>query len=116
LKRLKQLIPALREKKRYLAFEIKSKDKMESYNSVFETIKDNFCSLFGQEGFGKSGLQQIPELWDKKNQTGIIRINNKNLNKLRAALAITTKINGQEVIARSVYVSGMLKKAKNSLG
>ncbi len=45
-------------------------------------------------------------------QKGIIRVGNKHVNELKAALTFIEKINNQKVIVKSIGVSGILKKAK----
>jgi len=42
----------------------------------------------------------------------LIKVSNKHVNNLKAALALITNIGREEVIVKSVGVSGILKKAE----
>ncbi len=106
----KAVLPSLREKKRYLAFEIISQYKFD-----FMTVKNailSSCQLFlGQLGMAKAGIIVLADNFDNKKQKGLIRVNNKYINELKASLALINKINNKNIIIKSLGVSGILKKA-----
>lgn len=108
-------MPTLKDKKRYLAFEIMSKNKIESYNGSFEAIKDSFSRAYGTEGLGKAGIMPVEGCWNREKQIGLLRVNNKYLNELRGSLIMIKKIKEENVIVRSVFASGIIKKAKAHL-
>ncbi len=56
----------------------------------------------------------LPDKYNKEKQRGLIRVNNKSLDKLRATLALVEQINSQKAIVRSIGASGVLKKAENN--
>ena len=56
----------------------------------------------------------LKDKYDDNRQRGLIRVNNKALDKMRASLALVKQIAGQDVIVRSVGVSGIMKKAMNN--
>ena len=103
----KPLLPSLREKKRYLVFETTIENSL-SYKELKEAIISAFKELFGIDGLAKAGLNFI----EYKNNKGIIRTTTKSLDKLKTSLLFVRKINKQDVILRSIGVSGILKKAK----
>lgn len=109
--KIKPLLPSLREKKRYLAFEIISKGKIKDFSSVSSAIWANSLSFMGELGAAKAGIWLLPDKYNEKTQRGIIKVGNKHVNELKAALALIGKIDGNEVIVRSIIVSGMLNKA-----
>ncbi len=98
---MKSLIPALREKKRYLVFEVIS-DRDAS--NVTEAIRETMIRLFGEIDVSKAGLMFL----ESKNNRGVIRVAHNYVDKLKAALVMT---NLENTILRSVYVSGILNKA-----
>ena len=106
--KLKTLLPSLKEKKRYVAFEVLS-DKAVSKESAKESIEKALLKLFGEVGMAKAGLMFLPD-WDQNK--GIARVNSSCVNDLKAAMALISSINGQKAIVRSIGVSGILNKAR----
>ncbi|MBN1156747.1 hypothetical protein JXA85_03965 [Candidatus Woesearchaeota archaeon] len=115
MKRLKGLMPTLKDKKRYLTFEIISKIKIESYNSSVEAIKGSFSRLCGTSSLGKAGIMPVEGCWNREKQIGLLRVNNKYLNDLRGSLTMITNIDGKDALVRSIFSSGIIKKAKAHL-
>ena len=104
---MKPLLPSLREKKRYLVFEVISNKEMTSIPD--KDIEESMRRLHGDIGLGKAGLIFLRNKWNKMLQRGIIKVNYKYVDQLRAALCSVHK--GGAII-RSVGVSGILKKAE----
>lgn len=111
-KRLKPILPSLREKKRYLAFEVISKSGIYDYNQIAGAINDSLLQLIGQLGAGKAGIKFLEDKFNQELQRGLIKVNHKHVDHLRASLALIKNINEEEVIVRSIGVSGILKKAE----
>ncbi len=109
--KLKPILPTLRERKRYLAFEIVSKAKIKDFSSVSSAIWASLLSFSGELGSAKAGMWILSDKYDTKTQRGIIRINNKYVNELKTSLALIDRIEGSDVLIRSTNVSGILKKA-----
>jgi ribonuclease P/MRP protein subunit POP5 len=112
-KKIKPILPSLREKKRYLVFEVISKQKIQDFNKVRDAIMNSALEFLGQLGMAKAGVIILKDKWNKDKQRGILRVNNKHVDNLKAALTFVEKINGADAIVRSVGVSGILKKAEN---
>ena len=102
--KLKPLKPSLREKNRYLAYEVISKEKM-SKNQTEKLIYNGLLRLLGELSIAKAGLMFI-KFNDNK---GIIKVNNKYVNHLKSALALIKQSN---LIIKSLGVSGILKKTQ----
>jgi ribonuclease P/MRP protein subunit POP5 len=109
VKRLKPLLPSLKEKKRYLAFEIISKSKIKAFSDVSEAIRASTLSFAGIKGAAKMGINVIK--YNSSNQKGLIRVSHKGLKDLKASLTLIEKIE-QPVIVRSLGASGILAKAE----
>ena len=99
---MKPLLPSLKEKKRYVVFEVIS----ESNSYPEKEIKDAFLKLFGEIGLSEAGLIFLRNKY--QNNRGIIKVNHKNVDRLRASFCILKK-----PIIKSVGTSGTLKKAQD---
>jgi len=66
--KLKPVLPSLREKKRYLAFEVISKEKINDASQVSSAIWNASLQLLGQLGTAKAGLMVLSNKWDQKLQ------------------------------------------------
>ena len=109
--KLKPILPSLREKKRYLTFEIISKGKIKEFSTVSSSIWSNLLSFMGELGAAKAGIWLLADKYNEKTQRGIIKVSNKYVNELKASLSLIKEIDKKEVIVRSIIVSGMLNKA-----
>ena len=113
MNKLKPLLPSLREKKRYVAFEILDNvGSSYGFDTISDQIKASFLSMFGSIGLGKSGLWMLKDKWDGKMKKGIIKINHQYVNALKASLTMVTTIKGEQVMIRSLGTSGNLGKAE----
>ena len=111
--KLKPILPSLREKKRYLVFEIISDEKVTDINSVSSSIWDCSLQFLGRLGTAKAGIMVLNNKWNPELQRGIIKVSHNHVDALKASLVFAKKINNTEVIFRSLGVSGILKKAEN---
>ncbi len=110
--KLKPILPSLREKKRYLVFEVLSKDRIKDVSKVSNAIMHYSLQLMGQFGVAKAGIIPLQNKWNPELQKGIIKVGHKHVEALKAALMLATKIDDKEVIFRSIGVSGILNKAE----
>jgi ribonuclease P/MRP protein subunit POP5 len=111
-RRLKPLLPSLRERKRYLAYEVISKAPIDSESSE-QAIVNAAYGFLGSSGTSKAGIIPMREKWNSNRQRGILRVNNKNVDKVRASFVLIQKINGIDAVVRSIGASGILRKAIN---
>ena len=111
--KLKPVLPSLREKKRYLVFEVISKQKINDANQVSSAIWNASLQFLGQLGTAKAGLMVLSNKWDQKLQRGIIKVSHRHVDAVKAALIFANKIDNEDVIFRSLGVSGILRKAEN---
>lgn len=95
-----------------MAFEIVSKNPLRNSKNVSEAINQAAISYLGELGCSQAGMIFLHDKYDNKKQRGLIRVSNKSLDKLRATLAMITRVDNQQVIARSIGTSGVLKKAE----
>jgi ribonuclease P/MRP protein subunit POP5 len=111
--KIKPLLPSLREKKRYLVFEIISEHKVDKIDSIETAILNQCNKYLGEIGMAKAGLLFLKDKFNKESQKGIIRVNNKMLDNLKTSLCFIKNIGKENVIIKSVGVSGILKKAQD---
>jgi ribonuclease P/MRP protein subunit POP5 len=106
----KTLNPSLREKKRYIVFEIISEKQFNADDAKYSII--GACKHFlGEFGSAKANIYFVKT--EYKDNKGIIRVANKMTNDVIAALVLVTDIKGTPVIFHTLGISGILKKAKN---
>ncbi|MAG52356.1 MAG: hypothetical protein CMH62_00160 [Nanoarchaeota archaeon] len=106
---MKRLLPSLKEKKRYLAFEIVSDDKFNK-SDIANVINKEALKFMGTLDYGKAGVRII----NANKNKGIIRVNNKFVNHLKTSLILITNIKNKNVIFKTVKVSGILNKLKEA--
>jgi len=106
-----KLSSALREKKRYVVFEILGgKFELDNFNSAFQKQAFEFL---GDSEMSNAKPELIKECW-KKNK-GVIRVIRGFEKHVKIVLALVREIKGKKVIVFSRKISGSLKKCKSLL-
>lgn len=105
------LLPSLKEKKRYVAFKVISKEKL-TFIQVKKALEESLFKYIGLLGTSKAGLQILKEKF--KNNKGLIKINHKFTKYLKASFILINKINNKPALVHSLGTSGILKKAENN--
>ena len=105
---MKPLLPSLKEKKRYLSFDIISEGKF-SVDDVSKAVISETLSFLGTFGSAKAGIMFLKDKYN--NNKGIIKTSHKYVDKVRTSLSLIKEIDNKEVIFRTNVVSGILKKA-----
>ena len=111
--KLKPVLPSLREKKRYVVFEVISKEKIKDAESVSNAVWHCSLQFLGQLGTAKAGIMVLNNKWNPELQRGIIKVSHKHVDAVKAALTFANKVDNTDVIFRSLGVSGILRKAEN---
>ncbi len=99
-------LPTLREKKRYIAFEVTSEQTINRQQLVNE-ILDSGASLFGDKGVSEIN----PKLMSYDGRFGIIRCAREKTQETRAALACINNIRRIRVSILVLGISGTIKGA-----
>jgi len=107
----KPILASLREKKRYLVFEVVS-DKDLRLNEVNTSICDELLRFLGEFGCAKAGIIILNE-W--KNNKGVMKVGHKFVDEVRSALTLIKEINGNNVIIKTISSSGILNKAMKKM-
>ena len=106
----KPILPSLKEKRRYLAFEVISESKL-SFSEVKEAILTEFKSLIGRLGMAKANMSFLDDWQENK---GVIKVNNKYVDYVKASFVCLKKIGKSEACVRSLGVSGLLNKSRKN--
>ncbi len=113
----KLIPPALREKNRYLAFEIISDQKF-SRDEIVKAAWNASLRYLGEKGTSQTSMWIMD--WETDAQKGIIKVNHRSVDDIKAALTLMTEIKKGENKHRAAYhtltVSGTLKKLREKTG
>ncbi len=104
---MKGLPPALRRRKRYIAFRIIAKRKFEQ-KEVVDALMDSLIKTFGELGSANTGVWI--EYFD--GERGIVRCYNDAIDKVKVALTLINQIGDVRVIPLTLGVSGTIKRCK----
>jgi ribonuclease P/MRP protein subunit POP5 len=102
------LIPTIKEKRRYIHFRLDCACRL-SEKEAKEELHKAILYFLGELGFSKAN----PKLIDFKDNSGILMCSNSEVQKVKAALALVSKIKEEKGCIRVVKVSGMLSKLKS---
>lgn len=110
-KKPKILPPSLREKERYIRFKVISEEPI-SYVDLENAIWNLFLDFYGELGVSELSLWVIKNLWNEKEQTGVIKCNNKSIQKILAGLAFVSRLGDSRVVFKILKISGTIKGLK----
>lgn len=111
---MKPLLPSLKEKKRYIVFEVIS-DVSLPEQDIYHVIGENMHTYVGDLGMAQAGLQFIPEKWNHRTQRGIARVSHTSADALKASFVFINSIKNNKVTVHSVGTSGILAKTQKYL-
>jgi ribonuclease P/MRP protein subunit POP5 len=99
-------IPILREKKRYLAFEVRS-EKSINRQDLIRDILNSMISIYGDKGANEIN----PSLMSFDGKYGILRCEREKRMETRASLACINNIHGVRISILVLGISGTIKGA-----
>ena len=105
---MKRLLSSLREKKRYIAFEIDGESGF-SRDEIIKAVDTGCRDFMGVYGCGKAGVMVVNDTVNGKK--GVVRVNSKSVDLVKTSLIMIKEINNNKVIFKNVKTSGALKKA-----
>jgi len=104
------LLPSLRQKKRYVVFEIIAEQKF-SFHDIKSEVQRALQQFLGYESLAKASPMILAERFNEQKQRFTIKVNNTFVDALKAALVFSTNIQQNPIIIKSLITSGTLKKA-----
>ena len=105
---IQSLLPVLKERKRYLLYQMDSTMNMVPQQDLIEHELRGFV---GDLGLAKAGLRFISQ---KKNR-GIIQVNHTSVDDIKTGLALIRKMNNSPVRITTIKVSGVVNKLNRVL-
>lgn len=104
--------PSLRERRRYLLFEVLCEREIDK-RDLLKEMWDSIYSLYGDVGASEIKLQLIEyhSRGESKSGVGILRCAYDKVEEVRASLACIHSVNGARVGIRVTKISGTIKGA-----
>lgn len=109
---MKILLPTLREKERYVAFQIISEEPV-IYSDIEAAIWNTMMDFFGEMGTSTTSMWLIKNLYDEQKQVGVIRCNHESVPLLLTTLGLIERLGDVRVIVKISKVSGTIKGLGN---
>ena len=106
--RLKILLPTLREKERYISFQVLSEESI-TYSDLESAIWNQLLDFYGEYGVSKTSMWLVKNLWDENDQVGVIRCNNLSVSQVVAGLGLISRLGDIRIILKILKISGTLK-------
>ena len=106
----KPIPPTLRERNRYIVFEVISDSRFDR-KCVVRAIWCVVLGFLGELNASKLSLWMMD--WDCETQRGLLKVNHQNVDELRSALSTLKEVDRKRVIFHVLGVSGTLKSAKS---
>lgn len=107
-KKLKINQPTMREKERYIAFEVLSEERI-MFSDLESAIWNTAQDFFGELGTAQTSMWIIKNLYDENKQVGVIRCNNISVDKILTSLGLITRLGDLRVIFKILAISGTIK-------
>jgi RNase P/RNase MRP subunit POP5 len=104
----KPLLPVLREKKRYIAYQLHADVALP--RSSGHLIVTDIKRILGVFDAAKAGVLSIA--FDETTKRGVLRTSVQSAPKVRAALLLMSTIHNQKVMVQPLLMSGMVAKMK----
>jgi|SRR3989338_4413406 len=104
---MKPILSSLRENNRYIKFQIDAKKHLNQKDAE-KSLQESFLDFLGELELAKSSFKLV----NLKDNKGIIKVNAKYANKLRAMLTMIQEINNEKVNVKSLKTSGLINKVK----
>jgi ribonuclease P/MRP protein subunit POP5 len=108
----KHLKPTLRERNRYLAFEVDAEGPLDR-KPVVDAVWGSLMRLHGELGAAKTSLWVMD--WDPAKRRGVIKTNHMGTEILRSSIALVREIDGKKAAVHVRRSSGTLRGARERL-
>ena len=105
------LSPTLRDRRRYLAFQVITKTEIPPADIARE-IWHSILNFLGELGTAQSEVWLVKSVYDEKNRMGLIRCNHTAVEHVRTALALVSRVNEVPVTIKVIGISGTISAAR----
>ena len=103
-----KILPSLRERKRYIKFKVFSEEKI-VYTDLEQAIWNTCLDFFGEFETSNFSLWLIKNLWNEKEQVGVIKCSHLAVPKVITCLGLIRRLGDSRVIIKILKISGTLK-------
>ena len=108
--KVKGVKPSHREKKRYIVYEAKSTAPMQQVQTQLVTKLQEMLGIFMSS---QAGI--VPVTTNTKEKRGILRVNHTAVDYIKSCFVLMNELENKSVRVQSLFVSGMLNKAKTAM-
>jgi ribonuclease P/MRP protein subunit POP5 len=105
------LRPTLRERRRYLAFQVVSKGPVPA-SDIASAIWHSILNFLGELGTAMADVWLVKSVYDEKNQIGLVRCGHTSVEQVRTALALVQRIGDRPVVIKTLGISGTIGAAR----
>jgi ribonuclease P/MRP protein subunit POP5 len=103
-----KLLPSLRERKRYILFQVISEEPI-VYEELEQAIWNQFLDTFGELGVSRLDMKLVKDLYDPGKQTCVISCNNNSVQQVLAGLGLISRLGDRRIIIKILKVSGTIR-------
>ncbi len=101
-------MPSLREKTRYVKVKMISEEPI-VYSDLESAVYNNFLDFYGEKGVSYMSIWILKNTYNEKEQSFVIRCNNKSVDKVIAGLGLLRRLGDSRIIPKVIKVSGTIK-------
>ena len=111
MNKMKTLPPSLRDRKRYISFQIISEEPIE-YSDLESGIWNTMLDFLGEYGVSKTSMWLMKDNWNNDDQKGIISCNHKSIKDIVATLGLVDRLVDNRITFKILKISGTIKSLK----
>ncbi len=111
ISRPKFLPPTLREKSRYVAYQVISEKKL-VFSDLNSALWNSILNFLGELESAKARVWIMKDTYDDEKQTGTIKCAHDYVERVRSALILLQRIGDVRVAIKVLGVSGTMKGAR----
>lgn len=111
MNKMKILPSSLRERKRYIYFQIISEEPIE-YSDLEAGIWNTMLDFLGEYGVSKTSVWLMKDNWNGDKQTGIVSCNHKSVKDVVATLGLIDRLGDNRITFKIIKISGTIKGTK----
>ena len=108
----KRLPPTLRAKSRYIIVEVLS-ERATTFEEFTTALRQTMLNLLGELTTSEARIWPIRNLWNIKEQKGVLKCGHDRVEHIRAALTLITMVGESRASVRVMGVTGTIKSARN---
>ncbi len=109
--RPKFLPPTLREKNRYIAYQVISERKL-IFPDLNSAMWNSILNFLGELDSAKARVWIMKDSYNDEKQTGVIKCSHDFVERLRAALILIQRIGDVRIAIKVLGISGTMKGAR----